>query len=90
MMLPQIDRLAALLFQHAHFCPDVLRTQLAYGRPHAERYLHLNNATPLVDAAAPEKKAVTKQPPRRTLAWVSVILAMLLIAVLVYLGLTGR
>jgi len=88
MMLPQIDRLAALLFQHAHFSPDILRTQLTYGRPHAETYLHLNNATPLVDVAKPENKAASKQQLRRSLAWFSVILAMVLIAVLIYLGFT--
>lgn len=54
MMLPQIDRLAALLFEHTGYSPDFLRSQLAYGMDHAETYLRLNNATPLPDVTPPK------------------------------------
>lgn len=48
MMLPQIDRLIALLFEHTSYPRDSVRTHIAYGEPHAEQYLRRGNATPLV------------------------------------------
>ena len=55
LMLPQIDRLAALLFKHTHLNPEAIcTTQFGYGREHAATYLWCNNATPLLKPTFPE------------------------------------
>jgi hypothetical protein len=47
LMLPQIDRLTALLFKHAQYNPEVLQSDLLRNK-HAAAYHALQNAMPLV------------------------------------------